>query len=424
MMKHHLLSNQVVLVVVGAVFTMGADWTQFRGPGGLGISQDKGLPVQWSSDLNIVWKTRIPGSGTSSPVTLGNRVFLTSYSGYGLDANDPGDMSDLTRHVLCLDRKTGQILWSQEFQPSLPESVYAPGNDSKHGYSSSTPTTDGQRLYVFFGKSGLYCLDLDGNQLWHEQVGSGTTGWGSSNSPLLYKDLVIINASVESQSLIAMDKKTGEEVWRTNGVKSSWNTPTLVPLATGKTELVVSIEDHLLGFDPDTGDALWNAEGIHRYVCPSVIAHQEVVYAIGGGHTSVAVRAGGQGEVTETHVIWRENKGSNVSSPIYHGGYLYWASDNQGILYCQDAASGQVMYQERLSPRPGFIYASPILADGKLYYVSQENGTYVVAAKSEFQLLAHNVFANDDSRANASPAVSDGQLLIRTDRNLYCIGQK
>jgi outer membrane protein assembly factor BamB len=195
----------------------------------------------------------------------------------------------------------------------------------------------------------------------------------------------------------------------------------LVTAPSGEIELVISVQDRLLGLNPKTGEELWRAEGIHRYVCPSVVADRGVVYAIGGGHTSLAVRAGGRGDVTKTHVLWRQNKGSNVPSPVYHDGYLYWASDNGGVVTCQEAATGKIVYQQRLSPASGLIYASPVLADGKLYFVSQRKGTYVVAAKPEFELLAHNVFEEDSSRTNASLAVSNGHLLLRTDQHLYCI---
>ncbi len=168
---------------------------------------------------------------------------------------------------------------------------------------------------------------------------------------------------------------------------------------------------------------IWNADGVHRYVCPTVVSHDDVVYAIGGGHTSLAVRTGGTGDVTASHSLWRKTKGSNVGSPIYHDGHLYWASDKEGILVCQDAATGETVFQERIEPRPGIIWSSPVLADGRLYVVSQRDGTFVFAAKPSYELLAHNVFAEDGSRTNASPAVSNGQLLLRTDRRLYCIGK-
>jgi outer membrane protein assembly factor BamB len=396
------------------------DWTGFRGPGGLGVSGEKGLPVTWSSTENIVWKTELPGPGSSSPITIGDRVYVTCYSGYGLVPNE-GDQKDLMRHLLCLDRKSGEVVWQKQFEPKLPEHKYQ-GEGSYQGYAASTPTTDGQRLYVFFGKSGVYCFDLDGTELWHVSVGEGTNGWGSGCSPMLYGKLLIVNASVESGSLVALDKMTGEEVWRTKGIGSSWNTPLLVG-GKGQAELVVSIQNHVVGFNPDTGEELWRAEGVHRYCCPSVVSQQNVVFVIGGGSTSLAVRSGGRGDVTESHGVWRENKGSNVGSPVYHDGHLYWAGDSGGFICCQNAETGETVYQERLEPRPGRIWSSPVLADGKLYFVSQNAGTFVVAAKPTFELLAHNAFPDDDSRTNASPAVSNGQLLMRTDRFLYCIGK-
>jgi outer membrane protein assembly factor BamB len=355
-------------------------------------------------------------------VTTGDRIFLTCYTGYAITVDKPGKMADLRRHVLCVDHRTGKILWTKEFEPVLPEHAYQ-GEGSYHGYSSSTPATDGKRLYVFFGKSGVYCFDLNGQQLWHVRVGSGLSGWGSAASPVLYKNLVLINASVESQALVALDARTGKEVWRTPGIQAAWNTPELVTTPQGSIELVISMQNTVLGLNPDTGKELWRADGVHRYVCPSVVSHEGVVYAVGGGHTSLAVRAGGHGEVTTTQGIWRVNKGTNVPSPIYHEGHLYWASNHGGNIICQEAATGKVVYEKRLNPPPSIIYASPLLADGKLYFISQEHGTYVVAAEPEFKLLAHNVFADDNSRANASPAISQGHLLLRTDRYLYCIGK-
>ena len=198
----------------------------------------------------------------------------------------------------------------------------------------------------------------------------------------------------------------------------------LVTAPSGERELVVSMQNWVVGLNPDTGKELWRADGIHRYVCPSVVAHHGVVYAIGGGSTSLAVKAGGRGDVTKTHVVWRENKGSNVGSPIYYKGHLYWASDGGGTVYCQDAATGKVIYSERLMPNAGQIWASPVLADGNLYYVSKTNGTYVVAADPKFKLVAHNVIEGDKSRSNASLAVSDGQLFLRNDQYLYCIGKR
>jgi outer membrane protein assembly factor BamB len=436
-----------VLFLIGLCTAVGADWRQFRGPGGLGASAEKGLPVKWSSTENIVWRTKLPGPGASSPVTVGNLVFVTCYSGYGLDPKEPGKQEDLRRHLLCVDRLTGNILWTKDFEPSLPEHKYS-GEGSYHGYAGSTPATDGERLYVFFGKSGVFCFDLGGKALWQATVGKGTNGWGSGASPLLYKDLVIVNASVESGAMVAFDKMSGREVWKAAGekvkkqdkkkddkkdkkheedyrIRGAWNTPMVVSVPSKAPELIISVENRVLAFNPDDGSPLWNADGVHRYCCPSVVQHDGVVYVIGGGHTSLAVKAGGRGDVTNSHVVWRLGKGSNVASPVYHEGHLYWAGDN-GMVFCQDAATGKIVYDVRLDPPPpeGKVWASPVLADGKLYYVSRLGGAYVVAATPKYELLAHNVLADDKSRASGSVAVSEGQLLYRTDQYLYCIGKK
>jgi outer membrane protein assembly factor BamB len=408
--------------LAAASAAVAADWQQFRGPGGEGISDEKGLPTEWSAENNIAWKMKLPGAGASCPVTRGKRVFVTCYSGYGLEVKTPGDMKALRRHLLCIDRGTGKPLWAKQFEPLLPEHRYA-GEGSYHGYAASTPLVEGERLYVFFGKSGVYCFDLDGKEIWHSLVGKNLNGWGSGASPIVWKDLLIVNASVESGALVALNKETGKEVWRTPGIRSAWNTPVLVKTDSGE-ELVISVQDRLLGVDPQTGKERWRAEGVHSYVCPSVVAHAGIVYAIGGGSTSLAVRAGGKGDVTKTHVLWRLGRGSNVGSPIYHDGHLYWASDSGGTVVCQEAATGKVVYSERLKPDPGQIWASPVLADGKLYFVSKYNGTYVVAAEPKFKLLAHNVIGTDKSRSNASLAVSDGQLFLRNDDYLYCIGKR
>jgi outer membrane protein assembly factor BamB len=397
------------------------DWTQFRGPGGLGISDETGLPIKWSATENLVWKAELPGPGASSPITLGDRVFVTCYSGYGLEPNQ-GDQKDLMRHVLCLSRKTGDILWHNKLEPKLPEHKYQ-GEGAYHGYAGSTPTTDGERLYVFFGRSGVYCFDLEGKQLWHANVGDRTNGWGSGCSPMLDGKQLIVNASIESGCLVALDKMTGKEIWRTKGIGSSWNTPILVNTKERR-ELVVSIQNHIVSVSPDSGTELWRAEGIHRYVCPSVVSNEGLIFAIGGGSTSLAVRPGGGGDVTKTHVAWRMSKGSNVGSPVYHDGHLYWANDGGGVICCQKAETGETVYEERLKPGSGRIWSSPVLADGKLYIVAQNASTYVVAAKPKFEQLAHNVIEGDNSRTNASPAVSGGQLFLRTDRCLYCIGKK
>lgn len=424
MRKSWLVCLGVALISLSPASAGGGDWTEFRGPGGGGKAEATNLPISWDAQKNVVWKTELPGLGTSSPIILGTHIYLTCYSGYAESIKKPGEMQELMRHLVCLDRNSGKIIWKKELTPKLPESKYRSGNDSRHGYASSTLATDGKRLYAFYGISGVYGFDLEGNTLWNADVGSGTHGWGSGTSPLLYGNLVIVNASIESESLVALDKATGQVVWRKPGIKSCWSSPVLVQ-AGNQQEVVLNIPRKLSGFDPDTGKELWYCDGIpDGYICPTVITHEDVVFAIGGRkNTAIAVRAGGRGDVTQTHVLWTTDRDSNVSSPVYLDGYLYWCHESRGKAYCLDAKTGKVVYEESLTPRPGLIYASVTAADGKLYAPSQEKGTYVLAANPEFQQLAVNKFQDDSSRTNASVAVSNNQLIMRTDNAVYCIGQ-
>jgi outer membrane protein assembly factor BamB len=399
-----------------------ADWPQFRGPGGQGVSPSRGLPLTWGPKENVVWKAALPGAGTSSPIVVGARVFLTSYSGFGVPGEGRGAMDRLKLHLICLNRDDGKILWNTEVVPKLPEQAAIREN---HGYASSTPASDGERVYVFFGKSGVFAFDLDGKQIWRTEVGSGLHVWGSAASPVLYGNLVIVNASVESQSLVALDRKTGKEVWRIQDIREAWNTPALVPVKDGKSELVVPMPRQVLAFDPATGERLWScANDISWYIAPSVVANEGILWSIGGrsGVAAVAIRAGGRGDVTGTHRLWTGTKGSNVSSPVIHEGHLYWMHDRLGIACCAEAATGKIVYEERLRGA-GQVYASPVLADGKLYYVTRTGRTFVLKAGPRYELLAENDLG-DASTFNASPAVAGDRLLLRSDRFLYCLGRK
>ncbi len=412
-------------VVVVAVFLVpvflvtasrAADWPQFRGPGSQGVSDAKNLPASWSDDENVLWKTALPGAGASSPITLGDKIYLTCYSGYGRSQSG-GDLEDLKLHVVCLKQAGGDLVWDRKIKPSQGESKRV----KDHGYAAATPATDGEHLFVFFGKSGVFKFDLDGKEIWRTSVGSKTHGWGCGTSPVLYKGLVIVNASVESRSMVALDKKTGDEVWRAGGMRSSWNTPHLVDVKGGKQELVVSVKGRILGFDPASGEELWSCQGIPDYVCPSVVSHDGIIYALGGRSShAIAVRAGGRGDVTDSHRLWDKGVGANVSSPVVHDGHLYWVSDRKKIAYCLRLKDGSLVYEKRVSGQP---YASTMLADGKLYVVTRYSGTLVLAAKPGFEQLAHNEL-DDGSTFNASAIVAGGNLLLRSDKYLYCIGKK
>jgi len=423
-MPSRLVLMPILLLAIPA---LGADWRQFRGPGGSGVSDETGLPTTWSAKENIVWRTKLPGLGTSCPIVVGKRVYLTCYSGYGLgvfkkrekDEKEPEDLKDLKRHLVCIDRANGSILWTKNFDPLLPESNYYVHEGDFHGYASSTPASDGKNLYVFFGISGIYCFDLDGNQQWRSDVGKGKRNWGSSNSPVLFKDLVIVNASVESGSMIAFDKNTGKEAWRAKGISDSWNMPVLVDAPNGA-ELVANISGAVLSLDPASGKELWRVKANGGYVCPSVVAHKDTVYAVRG--SVLAIKAGGRGDVSESHVLWKAGGNSQIPSPAYHDGRLYWV-ERGGVFNCLDAASGKPVYKERVS-KGGEFFASPLIADGKLYLVSRFSGSYVIAEGPKFKELAHSTFEDDKSRTNATPIAHEGCLLLRTDQYLYCIGKK
>jgi outer membrane protein assembly factor BamB len=314
-----------------------------------------------------------------------------------------------------VNRADGKIVWDREIEPTLPEKERI----RDHGYAGPTPACDGDSIYAFFGKSGVVKLDMDGKVLWRKSVGEGLHGWGCGTSPVLYKNLVIVNASVESRSLVALDKATGDEAWRARGMNASWNTPHLVSLPGGKQELVVSVKDKILAYDPATGKELWNCEGIHDYVCPSIVSNDGIVYAIGGRRSqAVAVKAGGQGDVTASHQLWRADVGANVASPVVVGNHLYWVSDRNQTAYCLSLKDGSIVYSQKV----GQPYASMVAADAKLYSVFRRGGTLVLAAKPEYEELGRNRF-EDSSIFDGSPAISDGQIFLRSDRFLYCIGK-
>lgn len=403
------------------------DWNQFRGPTGMGTTDATGLPVRWSQTEGVVWKTALPGAGASSPVTFGDRVYLTCYTGYFVPDEPGGNLDQLKRHLLALRLDDGRILWNKAIAARLPEEE----SIRDHGFAASTVAVDEDRIYAFFGKTGVFAFDHEGNQLWHADVGSQTNGWGSAASPVLYHDLVLINASVESESLVALDRRTGEVRWRVGGsrrpdaIREAWNTPVVATAASGREELVVPTAGTVYAFDPLSGRPLWSCKtDIGWYMVPSAVAADGVIYCLGGrsGITALAIRAGGSGDVTQSHRLWTSLKGSNVSSPVYRDGHLYWAHESREIAYCAKADTGEIVYEQRLA-RAGQFYASALLADGRLYYLSRSGKTFVLAAKPQFEQLAVNDLS-DRGVFNASPAVAGNRLLIRSDKFLYCLGAK
>ena len=404
------------------------EWPQFRGPNGSGIAAADAHPATtWSATQNMKWKVALPGPGSSSPIIAGERVFITCYSGYG-DGSSGADPEKLQRHLICLQRNSGKVLWDKSVPAELPEDEYS-GNLREHGYASNTPVTDGERVYAFFGKTGVLAFDFDGRQLWKVNVGkqSSNRRWGSAASPILCQNTVIVNAAEEGRSVLALDKLTGKEVWKTevNSLELSFVTPVLVECAGGRSDLALAVPGEMWGLNPDTGKLRWFAQtGITGNVSPSLVAADGIVYATGGypRQGTIAARAGGKGDVTQTNVLWSSQSASYVPSPVVCQGHLYIISD-QGSAICLEARTGKLVYKERLPGVTGGkpFYASVVLAGGHLYATSRRNGTFVVQAAPTFTLLAQNKLADDDTDFNGTPAITGKQLFLRSNRFLYCI---
>lgn len=410
-------------MVVSFCEPVAADWPQFRGEQGRATSDQTGLPATWSDSENVIWKTELPGFGASSPIVTGERVVLTCYSGYGLDESQPGRLEELKRHVVCLRRSDGQLAWSHVIAVKPLEGGYVDFLP-QHGYATNTPVTDGQRLYVFFATSGVLALDLDGHELWRADVGDHSHSWGSSASLILSNDLVIVNAAIESGSVFALEKETGQSRWRTKNIETSFGTPVLVRSGTGREELVFDALRKLIALDPATGERLWTFRTGKAHGIVSPAAEGDMVFASTDRPRSlVAVRAGGSGDVSTTHLVWRtEGVGPQIPSPVIHGKYLYTV-DQSGVMACVSVASGEIQFRQRLPQEVGKIYASPVIADGKLFCLTRDQGCHVLAATTTFEPLALNRLASDASIFNATPAIDRGQLLIRSDRFLYCLGK-
>jgi outer membrane protein assembly factor BamB len=414
----------ILTVVAGTVEA--SDWPRFRGPGGRGVSDETGLPIQWGETQNLRWKSRLPGQGSSSPIIHGDRLFITCYSGYGGDSGSP-DASNLKRHLLCVDKESGDTLWSNEIPATAAEDPWR-GWIREHGYASHTPICDGEHVFVFCGKTGVLAFDMMGEEIWRTNVGtsSGNRRWGSAASPILYGNLLFINASEESRAIYALDIRTGKEVWKLESPKTelTYGTPAIAELPGGKKELIIAVPNEVWGLDPETGDCTWWAgTELRGNIAPSLLTVNDVIYVMGGYPriTTVALRAGGKGDVTDSHVLWSSRNSSYIPSAVQHEGHLYWV-DNKGVAYCLRADTGELIYKEKLdvgSKNP--VYASASYADGKLYVPSRTEGTFVLAAKPDFELIARNSFESDRSDFNASAAISGGMLFLRSNKFLYCI---
>ena len=392
------------------------DWPEFRGPTGQGLSPAKNVPIRWSGTSNVVWKTPLSVAGWSSPVLVKERLYLTG------SRSKPGARG-LELAVLCLDARSGAILWSTN--------VFTPDNGSslhrKNGYASPTPVVREGRIYAHFGHLGTACLDLKGHVLWRQTSVQYTPVHGNGGSPVLVGDHLIFSCDGASEPfLIALDRKTGQVRWKTRrpndalAKKFSFSAP-LVITQGGRQELISPGAGGTYAYDPVSGRPLWQVgTGTGFSVVPRpVFAHGLIFVNTDYDFPKLyAIRPGGDGDVTTTHLAWQIGRGApSTPSPLVVGDELYFVSD-AGIATCADARTGRVHWNERLG---GGFSASPVAADGRIYFQNEEGVGFVVKAGRSFELLARNELGE---RTLASSAVDDGALYLRGAENLYRIGVK
>ena len=410
-------------LTLGAVATAQAladNWPQWRGPFLNGISSEKNLPTRWSAEENVTWKLTMPSWTGATPIIWGERIFLNVADGD-------------TLYLWCVDRTKGEPLWKK---------LLGGGNTKmrKQNMSSPSPVTDGKNVWVMTGTGILKAFDFAGNELWAREIqkdyGRFGLNWGYASSPLLYEDALFVQVlhgmrTDDPSYLLRIDKKTGKTLWRverpTNAIRESpdsYTTPALV--RQGNTvELVITGGDCVTGHDPATGKELWRANGLNPNNNPnyriiaSPVVYADVVYAPTREKPLLAIRAGGRGDVTESHKLWAFGHGPDVPTPVTDGKYFY-VVDDRGIMWCLDAKTGQTIWGPQ-RVKPGTYSSSPVLADEKLYVTNEDGLTTVLKAGPKFEVLAEN---NLNDYTLSSPAISDGQIFMRTAQYLYCIGKR
>lgn len=410
----------VVLAVLASTSPLSAeDWNRFRGNDGQGKAAGKAI-TQWDTKTNVAWKLDLPGPGSSSPIVFGNRVFITCYVG------EVGGAAK--RMLICVDGKTGEQRWSREVAAPTTEDNYR-GFITEHGYASGSAVCDGKQVYAFFGKAGVIACTLDGELVWHRQVGdlSSNRRWGSGSSLVVSDDILIVNASEEARAILGLNVGDGSEAWRAqyNLLELCYATPVLVEGEGGVTEAVIAMPGEAWGLNPANGKLRWFFEtGTGGNVSPSVVVGDDAFYTFGGypQQQTIAIRRRGRKDITATHSLWESNESSYVATPLLHKDSLFWVSD-RGFAFAMNASTGEIQTKARLDNlrsggRP--VYASPILVGEEIIVVTRKSGTLVFEASPQMKLVRQNP-PLDDSQFNATPAISDGSLYLRSDKSLYCI---
>ena len=406
-------------------------WSRFRGPNGRGVSADKNIPTTWSETENLAWKTALPGYGASSPVLTDDFVFLTSYSGFGTSLEDPGNMDQLTRQVICIARDDGRIVWKREFKTTTTEDPYRGMGVPQHGYATNTSVTDGKRVFVFLGKEGVFAFDLEGKQLWQVSVGTGSSNrqWGSAASLILVDDLLIVNASEESQSLYGIDVETGKIQWESEAstLELCFSTPALANIGGESQNLVLAVPGEVWGLNPKTGKLAWYVPTkLTDNLSPSIIIDDDRAYAFGGYKSSGSLAIDlSKPKITADNVAWTSRTTSYVPTPVIIDGRFYWI-DDKGIYHCSDVKTGKEIAKKRVPGISGsgrHVYASAVAINGIVYAQTRSSGLFVIEPSDDIKIVAQNKFAQDDSVFNATPAVDNGQLFLRSDKYLYCVAK-
>ena len=410
---------------------MEGGWPAWRGPSRTGSAPGGNPPVEWSETKNVRWKKAVPGLGLSSPIVWGERLFLTTAvsTGEKVEGVPPAGRRGgippdqvLSYEVHALDRADGSAIWKRSVLTEAPHEGHHPDGT----WASGSPVTDGEVLIAFFGSRGLFAFDLDGKELWRRDFGDMRTrlGFGEGSSPALHGARVFVIWDHEDDSfVVALDKNSGEEVWRRDRDEmTAWTTPLVVEHG-GRTQVITSATNRVRAYDADTGESIWQATGMTLNAIPSPVYSDGVVYLTSGfrGSKLLAVRLdGAAGDISGTeNVVWSVDRDTPyVPSPLLHDGVIYFLKSNRGILSAFDAKTGEALYANQRLGTVRNVYASPVAVADRVYFTSRDGEFLVAKAGPTFEVLAENEL-ND--RFDASPAIVGDEMYLRGRSNLYCI---
>jgi outer membrane protein assembly factor BamB len=432
-----IVATTVFGVLFPAVCVPAADgdrfWPQWRGPLQTGAALHGDPPLTWSETRNVKWKVEIPGKGSATPVIWGDTIFVLT--AIPTDKKAPAATSDIPGRppgikpeflqrfaILAINRKDGKTLWQRSLREELPHE----GTHPTGTWASASALTDGEHVYAFFGSRGLYALDMKGNVKWEKDLGDMTIklGFGEAASPALHGDRLVVNWDHEGESfIVALDKRTGKEAWRTpREEKTSWSTPLVVEVG-GRAQVITSATSRVRSYDLATGELIWHATGMTANVIPTPVHSDGLVFLTSGfrGNALLAVRlADARGDITDSPaIVWRYDRDTPyVPSPLLHAGQLYFLKSNSGVLSSFEAATGKKLYgEQRLEGVPN-VYASPLGVAGRIYVAGRDGGVAVVQQGPEFKQLAANKL---DDGFDASPVAVGDELYLRGQRYLYRI---